>query len=109
MNLDEQIIALGTLDGYTDIHKHASDGLFWRGTKGGRCEPLPNYESLDVMHRMEKILTANQWVKFEKELHAICRRVRSSRDDLRMQGAPIHATAAQRREALLKTLNLWKP
>jgi len=62
---------------------------------------LPDYlNDLNAMHETENVLTNEQWwlfVEFLTEIRgggvAIC----------------ISATAAQRAEAFLKTLNLWKP
>jgi len=62
---------------------------------------LPDYlNDLNAMHEAEKMLTNEQWwlfVEFLTEIRgggvALC----------------ISATAAQRAEAFLKTLNLWKP
>lgn len=62
---------------------------------------LPDYlNDLNAMHDAENVLTNEQWwlfVKFLTEIRgggtALC----------------ISANAAQRAEAFLKTLNLWKP
>ena len=107
MTPEEQIIALGTLDGFTDIHG-GDTGAYWRGTKDGRCEPLPDYDSLDVMHRMAMGLDRDSlaYDTYCSHLNQIVA-IANSRTDAR----PIQscdATAAQRREALLKTLSLWK-
>ena len=62
---------------------------------------IPDYlKDLNAMHDAENVLTNEQWwlfVEFLTEIRgggvALC----------------ISATAAQRAEAFLKTLNLWKP
>jgi hypothetical protein len=68
------------------------DGTFW-GTHG-----VPDYlNDLNAMHEAEKVLT-----KIEATTYA-CGKLRGGLFDA------VHATASQRAEAFLKTLNLWKP
>jgi hypothetical protein len=68
------------------------DGTFW-GTHG-----VPDYlNDLNAMHEAEKTLT-----KIQARTYA-CRKLRGGIFDA------VHATASQRAEAYLKTLNLWKP
>jgi hypothetical protein len=59
-------------------------------------EPLPDYlNDLNAMHEAEKVLTADQWFEYD--------RLMPLRDPQK-----IHATAAQRAEAFIKTLGLNK-
>lgn len=61
--------------------------------------PLPEYLlDLNAMHEAEKVLTAKQRYEFQV---LICRMVGIGFE-------AICSTAAQRAEALLKTLGLWK-
>jgi hypothetical protein len=71
------------------------DGTFW-GTHG-----VPDYlNDLNAMHEAEKII----FPKHENEWHYQLQKVCGC--SWRIM---IRATAAQRAEAFLKTLNLWKP
>ncbi len=85
----------------------AQDDVGWGGIK-----PLPDYLSdLNAMHEAEKALQdpagntfCSTWWNYRSNLIDICDR------DLGDQGAEhLNATAAQRAEAFLRTLNLWKP
>jgi hypothetical protein len=61
---------------------------------------LPDYlNDLNAMHEAEKVLTENQWDKYE-----VCIEWMTGARGFRK----INATAAQRAEAFLRTLNLWK-
>lgn len=88
------------------------------GTKDGVPQPVPNYTgSLDAMHEAEtrsgKILGPAEWDAYVMQL-----RIKVGRD-IEAQGGPgsvaslmnvesvVSATAAQRAEAFLRTLNLW--
>lgn len=67
---------------------------------------LPDYlNDLNAMHEAEKQIASNDkmWAKYERELGCAIQ-VRYSRDWRPMW----HATAAQRAEAFLHTLGLWK-
>ena len=66
----------------------------------GFCGDLPDYlNDLNAMHEAEKLLKPMQWIAYGRKLQALC--------DESITW-PIHATATQRAEALLKTLKLWK-
>jgi hypothetical protein len=75
--------------------QHCADGTTLRG--------VPNYlTDLNAMHEAEKVLTEEQLEEFTMHLDACL-----------WSGYPAsrktwHATAAQRAEAFLRTLNLWK-
>lgn len=65
------------------------------------CE-IPNYcNDLNAMHETEKFLTNDQWLDYDLELMVI-----TNCDDI-VQKKRISATAKQRAEAFLRTLNLW--
>lgn len=70
--------------------------------------PVPHdyFNDLNAMHEAEKIITDNQWPEYRDCLRTI------SLGPVRMVSewckADIHATAAQRAEALGQTLGLWK-
>lgn len=76
-----------------------------RKEKAVRAENLPNYLSdLNAMHEAEKVLTDEQWSIYLSFL------TKKDQKTLTQTWRPaVSATAAQRAEAFLKTLNLWKP
>ena len=78
---------------------------YWHYPNGAKAITTPDYlNDLNAMHEAEKILDANQWDSYRKNLA----REWTTNDDDGMWAA-INTTAAQRAEAFLKTLNLWKP
>jgi hypothetical protein len=100
MNIEEKTIKLAEVAGFTDImlpmgfHQQMSDEK--SKECGGRWRfEIPKYfEDLNAVHEFEKTLTDEE--AYEAELIRVC------------QATPIwHATAAQRCEAIGKTLNLW--
>ena len=65
-------------------------------------KPIPDYlNDLNAMHEAEKVLVEEQWGVYTSLL------IRENRVGLAR--TLIHATAAQRAEAFLRTLNLWTP
>lgn len=114
MNSEKQRIAIAEACGWTPT----PDGLYTQDPAGLKPpykheSHLPNYVSdLNAMHEAERVLTANQTVKFVKELYRlVC--PQSLKKDFRYYAAGslkrlMSATAAQRAEAFLKTLNLWE-
>ena len=65
---------------------------------------LPDYlNDLNAMHEAEKVLRPTQVKRFLSELWPIM--AASKEAEL----GTFHATAAQRAEAFLKILNIWKP
>ena len=70
------------------------------GVKWG-TPALPDYTNdLNAMHEAEKILNGDEQHTFEMHLLQM--------PDLGWEIKGTHATAAQRSEAFLKTINLWK-
>ncbi len=110
MTETEQQIALCEWMGWTDCRPSSEPGITW-GVKPGEtvvlangklmADFLPNTNSLDVLHEMEKKLTQEQATSYHFNLVLIC-------DDDKSFIPTYLATAPQRREALLRTLGLWK-
>ena len=77
---------------------------YWEDPKGNMIGvscgiKCPDYlNDLNAMHGAEKMLESNQEQSYFELLHDIAGNLKFYR-----------ATAAQRAEAFLKTLNLWKP
>ena len=74
----------------------------WISPDGTSWNYPPAYnKDLNQMHEAEKSLKGNtQWYKYEEILEAIVRAETAH--------WPIHATAAQRAEAFLKTIGKWE-
>ena len=71
-------------------------------------EPVPDYlNDLNAMHEAEKGLTSEQWSDYN--CHILATMPEDWRDctEERLKNY-IHATAAQRAEAFLKTLDKWE-
>ena len=112
MNKEEQRIAIAEACGWRDIHTFREydgtcviDGVYKNNPDGFRTI-IPDYlNDLNAMHEAEKVLTVSQHSDYICQLYyktmglgkGIC-------DWQKLAGA----TAAQRAEAFLKTLNLWK-
>lgn len=112
MSPEAQRIAIAEACGYKNVHRFNSflEGRFHRdGTIVGDVDGLtkawvPNYlADLNAMHEAETVLTDTgpdgQWAAYRIKLMSVC---------LMAQCDFLHATAAQRAEAFLRTLNLWK-
>lgn len=70
--------------------------LVWNPQDGEPIEFDP-LNDLNAMHEAEKTLSRPQWETYcEYLIGVVC------------DSCPIYATAAQRAEAFLRTLNLWK-
>jgi len=107
MNKEQQRIKIAEACGWTEIepctcHDHQSRG--YETTKVGHKKHLPDYlNDLNAMHEAEKTLSENDRQKYLDIL------ADAPRDDRYLTWADgIFATAAQKAEAFLKTLNLWK-
>lgn len=106
MNDLEQEIAIAKICGWTHTKTVHNPGPSAYGrhpihTAGVDWDlPLPDYlNDLNAMHEAEKVLTSEMEKEYSFQIEAVC--------CPREYGW--HATAAQRAEAFLKTLNLWKP
>ncbi len=94
MNAEKQRVAIAGACGWQyDIH--TEEMIF---TQGGDICGVP-WPSLDACHEMEKVLTKEQLCDYVNRL---------APPGYSIQVA-ICATAAQRCEAFLRTLNLWEP
>ena len=112
MNEKSQRIAIADACGWTsEIIKSGGEIMFvlWNPPSGKLSfyYPPDYLKDLDAMHVAEKILNTDLLkAKYESELMAvICKGYGRCTDDNFWM---IHATAAQRAEAFLKTLDLWK-
>jgi hypothetical protein len=107
MNKEEQRIAIAEACGWKDCHESEN----WAATigtlhevNGNQYALLADYlNDLNAMHEAEKILTENQLDYYAEWL-----KDGNSSGGFPSQLCHWHATAAQRAEAFLKTLNLWK-
>ena len=111
MTEEQQRIAIAEACGWKDI-KHTDHEdvdiesrsiIYWSGLTGVPPEfihyenriVVPDYlNNLNAMHEAEKALTADQWYEYD--------RLMPLRDPQKM-----HATAAQRAEAFLRTIGKW--
>ena len=104
---DEQINEkIAEACGYVDLEKLWEGYHKWRhpnghvvfGSKSNKYSCLPNYcNDLNAMHEAEQQLRDfDEWVAYDKALAEIA------------EGFTWHATARQRAEAFLRTLNLWE-
>lgn len=113
MKTEEQRIAIAKALGWTDI-KHYPDSNRWWATRPDTRELdfLPNYPAdLNAMHEAEKTLIAkSQQDRFVHRLwFVIGAGVHVAHIGWDSQEwILIHSTAAQRAEAFIRTLNLWK-
>lgn len=116
MTPEAQRIAIAEACGWTDCHCYSlASGKKPCGRWMGQLPTeLPDYlNDLNAMHEAEKVLS-------EERQRDYCRNILESFDKNRINwrtGRTLpptqcwitaHATAAQRAEAFLKTLNLWK-
>jgi hypothetical protein len=97
MDKETQRIAIAEACGWSEIRMCPKYNIYiaWHPDHGGN--PLPDYlNDLNAMHEAEKVLSHNQGSDYYDVLCEI------STYKAHM------ATAAQRAEAFLKTLNLWE-
>lgn len=116
MNKDKQRIAIAEACGYQQLLGDPYRGKAWmpkgwtiekfirRGEPAIYVDGLPDYlNDLNAMHEAEKIIFER--MKWEQYNHLLKEAAGIAG---RMVNYAAHATAAQRAEAFLKTLNLWK-
>lgn len=99
-------IAISEKCGFTTIHPPEAEK--WRPLRGvdkdGKLTIVPNYHgSLDAMNDAEKVLTRRQQSQYTTYLKQL---VQDTTVDTTYD--IVRATAPQRAEAFLRTLNLWK-
>jgi hypothetical protein len=118
MTNDEQNIAVAEWCGW----KLDPTGLWWSDPTGNYgVKGPPDYGSdLNATHEAEKqLLTGDGWkkrlAKYSSELMAVMHDTDFGRIDVAFKNDMVHlryftlhATAAQRREALLRTIGRWK-
>jgi len=111
MTPDQQRIAIATFCGWTDFEWAVL--LFGSYTKGDniwRGKEVPNYPNdLNACQEMEKTLTDRQHKAFRRHLFSDIESDHDAGEGENDERYFVSATAAQRCEAFLKTLNLWKP
>ncbi len=108
MNNIKQRIAIAKACGWTQVESDVHPNLMlWQppNKKGFDYTPPDYLNDLNAMHKAEHILFSSKkplWDTFVKHLYQIGYRGESTTK------YAIHATAAQRAEAFLKTLKLWE-
>jgi hypothetical protein len=112
MNPEQQRIAIAEICGWRLVEDNPDFEPYWEEPKGNMIavgsamHRLPDYLSdLNAMHEAEKILGDNQMMGFRGEL------VEMMRPKYGFESAcllAIHATAAQRAEAFLRTVGRWE-
>jgi hypothetical protein len=104
---DEQInIAIAEWLGYkfVSLCNATTPAEFLEGTLNGESQKVPNYvNDLNAMHSAEDTLTPDQLTEYCNRLSAPVSAV-----GIPHKSKAIRATARQRAEAFLRTLNLWK-
>jgi len=98
MSPEAQRIKIAEACGWTFITSDPKypHGLPPKGKHDTYTSPLPDYlNDLNAMHEAEKVLSYEQFDEYYVQISM--RMVR-----------PFHATAAQRCEAFLRTINKWK-
>ena len=111
MKPEEQQILLAQWAGWRAEDRERGDGMMieqWVSPEGDRCCNPPDTSSLDVLHEMEKKLTPHQRRNYPQSLAQVCRIGEGAEWTADEDWTIIHTTPAKRREALLRTLGLWK-
>lgn len=105
MKAEDQLIAIAKACGWRR-DRHGD----WISAKGDynydsdEFPCLPDYlNDLNACHEMEKILKPEQWIPYVNAIFP-----EHDHNQLFRIGSIMHATAAQRCEAFLRTLGLWK-
>lgn len=107
MTPEAQRIAIAEACGWTLDHKGAIRADGYRSELWGKPphEALPDYlNDLNAMHEAEKVLIDHQCKKYRDVLVAEVIGWSAHENEL----IAIHATAAQRAEAFLRTIKKWK-
>jgi hypothetical protein len=118
MTPEEQRIALAEWAKYVELdYETQARILYGRLGSRGALVRIPDYlNDLNAVHELEEKLRKNSyaWAKYGEQLQEVVNHypvgfVPDYHRDLRSLASVAHATAAQRCEAILKTLNIWKP
>ncbi len=106
MTPEQQRIAIAQACGWIiiyrpEVHEHA-----YVSPDGIPGDVLPDYlNDLNAMPDAENVLTEEQFPQYREELQTVV--LGGIRLISQLCKADLHATAAQRAEALLRALNLW--
>ena len=102
MSPEAQRIAIAEACGWTDIKTGPYDGLPFGRRKSHQLEVIPDYlNDLNAMHEAEKVLENLQEAAFRGWLW-----LAHNQPEFRCR--IVHATAAQRAEAFLRTIGKWE-
>ena len=102
MTPEAQRIAIAEACGWK---KPGEFGDMWHHPKGHPVGFVPSYLSdLNAMHEAEKVLDERQYIRFAIHLNQLWL---TDNTNSRIVLRSASATAAQRCEAFLRTLNLW--
>lgn len=112
MSPEEQRICIAEKCGWIKAFEEGEDegtgSWFWHKGNQNLRKPPDYLNDLNACHEMEKCLPdVNALARYADELDKLCVPVHIC--SLTHWQATVMATAAQRCEAFLKTLNLWKP
>jgi hypothetical protein len=108
MTEQEQRIAIAEVRGWYDIGEPTWNRRVLGRLGQGPLRNIPDYpQDLNAMHEAEKVLTEKHVRSYAFILAQVLDTIPTV--DLDDQFLNIHATAAQRAEAFLRTFNLWKP
>ena len=104
MTPEAQRIAIAEACGWTEISDWGAGGINGKHPTEPWVEVIPDYlNDLNAMHEAEKTLNFIKAAEYARILTSIAWQSEQP------VFAPMTATAAQRAEAFLRTLNLWKP
>jgi len=112
MTKEQQRIAIAEACGWTKVigglqPRGDSTPKWWRCPKGRELRSIPDYlNDLNAMHDAEKTLSEKRIRSYAFTLAQVLDT--SPTVDLDDQFLNIHATAAQRAEAFLRTINKWE-
>ncbi len=106
MTPEQQRIDIHEALGWTKVIEGPNHYAWKRGDEFHYVASTPDYHNdLNAMHEAEKLLTDLQWDTYTQHLLQLMPYLSGQPDRL---SDPAHSTAAQRAEAFLRTLNLWK-
>ena len=101
MNNEKQKIAIAEACGWTKIG-HYEQEITGRKPTNGFYETIPDYlTDLNAMHEAEKVLDPDDYAQYEQNLRKTYPVFMGGGFHL------LHATAAQRAEAFLRTVGKW--
>jgi hypothetical protein len=110
MTQDEKRIKLAEAAGFTQEEPWLNGSKCWghkNHPKHIGFEEIPDYfNDLNAVHELEETLTDKQWPEYREELRTVV--LGGIRLISQWCKADIHATAAERCEALGLTLGLWE-